>query len=428
MTPHALSSGTQSVLVQIEPRPVIGEAAIRKDDALMRVLIACDSFKGSLSSAQAAAHISIGLRRVYPDAEIDSIPMADGGEGTALALTSALGGTYHAVRVQGPLGEPVEAGFGLLPGGEAVMDMASASGLTLVPDGKNDILSASTFGTGQLILSALDKGCRHIYLGIGGSATNDGGLGLAQALGVRFLDSRGNILGDAPGCALAGKHLADVAAVDLSRIDPRLADVGISVLCDVTNPLCGSTGAAHIYGPQKGAGPAVIQQLDEGLASLSRIVLRDLGLDLADTPGAGAAGGLGFGLMAFTGARLIPGADFLLDASCFDDKARLANLVVTGEGKLDHQSALGKTPARVASRAAALGVPVVALGGAIEGSLDALYQVGITAAEACVCAPMRLEDAMANAGPYLVDAAERIMRAIALGTRLGNSADLITII
>ena len=393
----------------------------------MRILIACDSFKGSLSSVQAAQHILTGVRRVFSGADADTIPTADGGEGTALALTEALGGKLRHIRVFGPMGHTVEAVFGILPGGEAVMDMASASGLTLVPDGQRDILAASTYGTGQLILAALDQGCRRIYLGIGGSATNDGGLGMAQALGARFTDSQGNSLGSGnlpsrPETFLAGKHLAEVAAMDLSALDPRLAATEISVLCDVTNPLCGPSGAAYIYGPQKGAGPAEMALLDEGLAHLSGIVTRSIGLDNGNTPGAGAAGGLGFGLMTFTGAKLLPGIEFLLNASGFDEKAAKADLIITGEGRLDHQSAFGKTPAGIAQRGKALGVPVIALGGAIEGSLDQLYRAGVATAEAGVCAPMSLAEAMDGAGAYLEDAAERIMRAVALGMGLKEKA------
>ena len=423
----------------------------------LRILIACDSFKGSLDSARASTCISVGVRRVFPDAMIESIPMADGGEGTTLALTEALGGRLRRVRVTGPMGAPVEAVYGLLPGGEAVMDMASASGLTLVPEGGADVLSATTYGTGQLILAALNEGCRRIYLGIGGSATNDGGLGMAQALGARFLGD-GNLLGAGqaqgvtgamPGAAnatsgaipgaggahgaaapptyaasahtfLAGKHLAEVTSIDLSRMDPRLAATEISVLCDVTNPLCGPDGAAHIYGPQKGAGPTEIALLDEGLAHLAAIVRRDTGRDLADRPGAGAAGGLGFGLMAFTGATLKRGVDFLLDASGFDAKARDADLIITGEGKLDSQSAYGKVPAGVARRGAAAGVPVLAIGGAIDGDLSALYQAGVSATQACVCSPMTLSEAMEDADALLEDAAERLMRSVHAGMHISN--------
>lgn len=418
----------------------------------MRILIACDSFKGSLSSVEAAKSISAGARRVFPTAEIDIIPVADGGEGTAMALTEALGGRLERVWVCGPMANPVEAFFGILPGGEAVMDMASASGLTLTPKGKTDVLSATTYGTGQLILAALDQGCRRIYLGIGGSATNDGGLGMAQALGARFLDHEGSVLGarflgsegnalgegdqlngraspptglcagqSFPGVYLAGKHLAQVAAVDLSGLDPRLASTEISVLCDVTNPLCGPSGASYVYGPQKGAGPAEMALLDEGLARLAGVARQALGQDFAGLPGAGAAGGLGFGLMAFVGANLLPGIDFMLNAAGFDDKARRADLIITGEGRLDRQSAFGKAPAGVAARGRAAGVPVAAIGGAIEGGLQDLYEAGVSAAEAGVCSPIPLAEAMEKAPAYVADAAERLMRAVALGMRLPAS-------
>jgi glycerate kinase len=389
----------------------------------MRILIACDSFKGSLSSAEAAKHITIGIRRVFADAWVDAIPIADGGEGTALALTEALGGRLERVQVHGPMGDALEAVYGMLPGGEGVMDMASASGLTLVPEGKTDVMSATTYGTGQLISAALDKGCRRIFMGIGGSATNDGGLGMAQALGVRFLDGEGRAMGSQNQSAasfLAGKHLAEVAAVDLSHVDNRLKTVEISVLCDVTNPLCGPAGASYVYGPQKGAGPMEQALLDDGLAHLAEVVRRCTGSDYATAPGAGAAGGLGFGLMAFAGAKLLPGIDFMLNAAGFDEKGRQADLVVTGEGRLDRQSAFGKTPAGIARRGVALGTPVVAVGGAIEGGMDDLYKAGISAAEACVCAPMPLAEAMEKAPALLADAAERLMRGIALGLGMGR--------
>jgi len=389
----------------------------------MRIIIASDSFKGGLSSAEAAMHIAEGIRRILPDAVIDVVPIADGGEGTTIALTEALGGELQTITVTGPMADPVQAVIGILPGGEAVVDMASASGLTLVPPGKTDVLSATTYGTGQLLMAALERGARRIYMGIGGSATNDGGLGMAQALGVRFLDGDGNPLGWrrdslSPDYYLSGGYLMEVASIDLSGVDARLAGAEILVLCDVSNPLCGPTGASYIYGPQKGAGAAEKAILDKGLAHLAQIVRRDLNMDLAEIPGAGAAGGLGFGLMAFTGASLQPGVDIILDASGFDDKANEADLIITGEGRLDHQSAFGKTPAGIARRGMALGVPVIAIGGAIEGNLEALYEAGVGAVEAGASYPMPLSEAIEKAPALIADAAERIMRSIMLGMRM----------
>ncbi|MDR0469946.1 MAG: glycerate kinase, partial [Peptococcaceae bacterium] len=383
----------------------------------------------SLGSTEAAKCISAGIWRVLPDAVIDVVPIADGGEGTAVTLTEALGGKLNQVSVQGPMADTVNAVFGILPGGEAVLDMASASGLTLIQEGKKDILAATTYGVGQLISAALDQGCQRIYLGIGGSATNDGGIGMAQALGVRFLDDKDRNLSrqasaqplpaqPSPSVFLAGRHLSDIAAIDLSGLDPRLLSTEILVLCDVTNPLCGPLGASHVYGPQKGADPTEIALLDEGLSHLAALIQQSTNRDLAELPGAGAAGGLGFGLMAFTNAKLHPGIDFMLTAADFDDKISRADLVITGEGRLDRQSAFGKTPAGIAHRCAASGTPVIAIGGAIEGSMSALYEAGISAIEAAVCAPIPLAEAMEKAPAYLTDAAERIIRAISLGSRL----------
>jgi glycerate kinase len=391
-----------------------GELWVGEGIEAMRILVACDSFKGSLSSQAAAGSVAAGVRRVFPAAEIDFLPIADGGEGTALTLTEALGGRRHIVRVTGPYGGPVDAMFGVLPSGEAVMDMAAASGLTLTPPTGPDIMRATTYGTGQLIAAALEQGCRGIYLGIGGSATNDGGLGVAAALGVRFRDGQGRETGH------AGQDLAAIREIDLSGLDPRLRDTELLVLCDVTNPLCGPTGAARIYGPQKGANAAEVAALDEGLSHLAAVVKEKLGLDLAAAPGAGAAGGLGFGLMAFLGAKLRPGIDFLLDAAGFAAKIRQVDLVITGEGRLDGQSAFGKTPAGIARRAAEFGVPTVAVAGSLSGDLSGVYAAGIRGAEAAVCAPMSLEAAMAGAEAMLANGAERLMRAIDVGMSLGS--------
>lgn len=401
----------------------------------MRILIACDSFKGCFGSAEAAGYISTGILKVVPDAEIDVICIADGGEGTALILSEMLGGDPRRTRVCGPLGDPVDAFFSALPGGSAVMDMASASGLTLMPEGKRDVMAASTFGAGQLILAALEHECRRIYIGIGGSATNDGGLGMAAALGVRFYDKHGQKLGGAAqqnsplrGTAqqnslLSGKDMIDVAAIDVSDIDHRLASTEISILCDVRNPLCGPNGAARTYGPQKGATPEQVGLLDRGLAHLAEVVKRDIGPDLADVEGIGAAGGLGLSLIAFAGAKILRGIDYVLDTAGFDEKARRSDLIITGEGKMDAQSFYGKAVSGIAKRGMELGVPVIAVCGSIDANgvdMQKLRSVGVCAAEAAVCRPMELGEAIEKGPDYLVQATERIMRAIAIGSRLGE--------
>ncbi len=380
----------------------------------MRIMIACDSFKGSLSSSEAAAAIARGVLQVFPDAEIICLPVADGGEGTAQALTQALGGKLYQTAVSGPLGKKVEAAYGILPDGSAVIDMASASGLTLLSADQLDIMSASTYGTGELMLAALGQGCRRLYVGIGGSATNDGGLGMAQALGVRFFDEQGRLV--EPGAG--GRDLARISHVDMAALDSRILAAEIIVLCDVTNPLCGETGAAQIYGPQKGGSPEEIRLLDDGLARLADLVNACLGRDLAKAPGAGAAGGLGFGLMAFAKAKLYPGIDFLLTAAGFEGKLSQTDLVITGEGRLDGQSSFGKTPAGIARKAGEFGIPVVALAGSLARDLGNVYAAGIAAAEAAICSPMELAQAMAEAEDMVCAAAERLLRAIAVGMRL----------
>jgi glycerate 2-kinase len=370
----------------------------------MKLIVAPDSFKESLAAREVAAAIARGIRRVQPDAVIEQIPMADGGEGTVDALVAATGGTLRHTFVTGPLGEQVEAVWGSLGDGRtAVLEMASASGLALVPSDRRNPLLTTTYGTGELILAALNcvpgtspmspdrcvpgvspvdpDRCgtgvspvkpRHIILGIGGSATNDGGTGAAQAAGVRFLDAAGRLL--PPG--LSGGRLADIARIDMSGRDPRIASAAISAACDVDNPLCGPHGAAAVYGPQKGATPEQLERLDRGLAHLADIIERDLGRDVRNLPGAGAAGGLGAGLVAFFDARLERGIELVMQAARFRERIAGANLIITGEGRLDAQSMMGKAIAGVAGAGKAAGIPVVALVGSLgpgaETTLDLL--------------------------------------------------------
>ena len=335
------------------------------------VVVAPDSFKGSLPAHEAAAAIGAGLRdaaaAVGQEIELRLRPVADGGEGTVDVVVTA-GWERDTRTVAGPTGVPVRAAFALSPPGAsprtAVVELAAASGLTLLPGGTPAPLHASTYGTGELVAAALDAGVERIVLGIGGSASTDGGTGLATALGARFLDGQDRPL--PPG----GGALTDLARVDVRRLDARLAGTEVVVACDVDNPMTGPTGAAHVYGPQKGATPADVTLLDAGLARLAQVLRRDLGADVERLPGAGAAGGVGAGAVALLGARLTPGIDLLLDAVGFDQALVGSGLVVTGEGAVDHQSLAGKAPVGVARRARAAGVPVVVLGGRVDLTPD----------------------------------------------------------
>ncbi len=326
----------------------------------MKIVIAPDSFKESLSAIEVARAMAAGVREAAPEAEIDLCPMADGGEGTVEAMVAATGGEFRTVEVAGPLGEPTEARFGLLGDGiTGVIEMAEAAGLGLIaPEDRNPLLT-TTFGVGQLILAALDAGAKRLIIGIGGSATTDGGTGCAQALGVVFIDRRGK----ACVCGLAGGGLVDIARIDVSDRDSRVADCEILVACDVTNPLTGPDGAAAVYGPQKGATPEMVRTLDAGLANLADVIHKQLGMDVEHMPGSGAAGGLGAGLVAFTGAKLRSGIEIVADAVGLARRIAGADLVITGEGKLDSQSAAGKTAVGVARIARSAGVPCICIPG-----------------------------------------------------------------
>ncbi|MDR3354867.1 MAG: glycerate kinase [Synergistaceae bacterium] len=380
----------------------------------MKIVAAIDSFKGSMSSVEAASRVEIGIKRARPDAEVVKIPIADGGEGTVLALTAGTGWTTCAQTVTGPLGLPVEAVYGVLRGGVAVIEMAAAAGLPLVPEDKRNPSLTTTRGVGELILAALDRGCGKIVLGIGGSATNDGGAGMAQALGVSFRDENGRELGGGGGA------LSALASIDTSGLDRRIRDCEIVIASDVRNPLCGKFGASAVYGPQKGACPDMARELDRNLAHLAEVTKSQLGADMADVSGAGAAGGLGYGLMAYCGAVIGSGIDTVLDIVDFDGHMANCSLVITGEGKIDAQSAYGKAPVGVARRAKKFGAPVIAIAGGIGTGAEAVYNEGIDAMISIVNGAMTLEDAMKNCGPLLEDAAERIMRMINIGLSMGR--------
>ncbi|HEX9098672.1 MAG TPA: glycerate kinase [Candidatus Dormibacteraeota bacterium] len=375
----------------------------------MKVIVAPNSFKGSLSASQAAAAIARGVREARPEAEVVEIPVADGGEGTVEALVSARKGMYRSVQVQGPLGDPVQATYGLIDGGRTgVVELASASGLTLLPAEKRDPRKTSTYGFGQLLEAVRSQGVASIIAGIGGSATNDGGAGLAQALGYRLLDAGGR---DLPR---GGAALAQLERIEATGFDPAWRSVRVMVACDVTNPLTGPQGASYIYGPQKGADEHAVRELDQALAHLAVIVERDLGRKVADVPGAGAAGGAGAGLIAFLDARLVPGAPLVVGASGFDQALPGARLVITGEGRVDGQTAFGKAPGEVAKRAHAAGIQTLLLAGSKGPGWESLISMGVnsvvTLAEEGDPQGHNLQVLMHDAAPELTRAAARAVQ------------------
>lgn len=383
----------------------------------MHVVIAPDSYKGSLSALAVAEAMERGVLQVFPDATTQLLPIADGGEGTVEALVKATGGRMIYEEVTGPLGDPVEAYWGILgDDATAVIEMAAASGLPLVPPERRDPRVTTTYGTGQLVKAALDQGMRRIIIGIGGSATNDGGTGMARALGVRFLDEAGQEL------PMGGSALAKLAKVDLSGLDPRLQESEVLVACDVDNPLCGPRGCAAVFGPQKGATPEMVAQLDAAMANFAAVAQAATGREVAAYPGAGAAGGLGAGLLLFTPAQLRPGVEIVLEATCFEALVQEADLVITGEGRTDFQTAFGKAPVGVAKVAAQHRVPVVCLSGGLgEGAEDVLAQ-GIQALLSVVPQPMTLEACMAQAEALVEAAAARLCRLVKVGMGLRRGA------
>jgi glycerate kinase len=384
----------------------------------MKIVIAPDSFKENLTSLEVAGELETGLKRVWPNATYVKVPMADGGEGTVQSLVDATGGQIVKVEVSGPMGARVMASYGLLGDGKtAVIEMAEASGLPLVPKEQRNPLIATTFGTGELIGDAIKRGVNEIILGIGGSATNDAGAGLAQALGVRFLNFGGAPIPD----LIAGGHLDKVQAVDMSTANPGLEKIHISVACDVTNPLCGEKGASRVYGPQKGATPEMVEQLDKNLAHFAHVIKRSIGQDVIDRPGAGAGGGIGAGLMAFTNATLKRGVELVVAATRLEEHMQGADLAITGEGRVDFQTAFGKTPSGVAAAAKKHGVPVVAIGGGLADDAGGVFQHGIDGLETATPNAMPLDVAIKKSRQYLQDAAERAARLIVIGQRMSKS-------
>jgi glycerate 2-kinase len=374
----------------------------------MRICIAPDKFKGSLSAPQAAHLIAQGLRRWMPDATLELVPVADGGDGTADTLVEALGGRMVTAKVTAPSGKKINASYGLLDARTAVIELAQSSGLALLPVGKNDPMTATTKGTGELIMAALNAGAKRIILAIGGSATNDAGVGALEALGAAFLDKEGKEL--PPG----GASLARLARIDTSRLERRLKDVQIEIACDVRNTLTGPAGASAVYGPQKGASPTDVRVLDGALKHFASVVKKTVGVDVADVPGAGAAGGAGAGFLGLAHATLRPGAELVLDVLNFSRRLTGASLVITGEGRLDRQTLSGKAPFAVAQAAKQKGIRAAALAGSVECSPHELADAGISVALSIIPGPMSLEVALRRAPEFLVNAAETLARTLTL--------------
>lgn len=373
----------------------------------MKIVIAPDKYKGSLSAVQVCSVIKNSIKKIDPSIETVSNPMADGGEGTVETLVESLGGEIINLEVTGPLGDKVVAGFGMLDDGTAVIEMSSASGYVLVPAEKRNPLETTTYGTGELIGKALEMGSRRIIVGIGGSATNDGGMGMAQALGYRFLGEDGKILG------MGGKQLEKLSRIDDSNVSHLLKKAAVEAACDVDNPLYGKNGAAYVYAPQKGADPEMVKRLDLGLKNFARAVSGYLGSDVASIPGAGAAGGLGAGLMAFAGAGLRPGADIIIEVTGLERKLKGADLVITGEGAMDKQTYYGKSPFGVARLTSKYGIPAITINGSIAAarkSIDEKDSSLFSGNFSIINRPISLVEALDNAEELLDEAAGEIIR------------------
>jgi len=361
---------------------------------LSKIVIASDSFKGCLTSSEVASAAENGIRKALPDCEVTGIPVADGGEGTTEALVTAMNGHFVSCAVHDPLMNLIQAEYGIL-GDEltAVIEMAAASGLPLVPPEKRNPLFTTTYGTGELIKDALARGCRRFLIGIGGSATNDAGTGMLQALGFCFLDEEGKELG------YGGQILEQIAMIDTTQVLPTLKEAVFTIACDVNNPFSGENGAAFIYARQKGADDAMIIRLDNGLKHFAKVIRATIGKDINDIPGAGAAGGLGGGFLAFLPATLKPGIQMALEALDFDSRIQDADLIITGEGKIDRQTGMGKTPAGILEAGKKRGIPVIAIGGSVEET-DALMQQGFLAVLPIQPGPVSLEQAMDKSFAY----------------------------
>ena len=377
----------------------------------MKVVIAPQSFKGSISALDAAKAMEEGVLRIVSDAETVLVPVADGGDGTLETLVEATGGDIRSVTVTGPIGKAVTAEWGALGDGQtAVIEMARTSGLALLSLTEREPLRATTYGLGEVIREAFDAGFRSFIVGIGGSATNDGGAGMAQALGVRLLDETGENL------PLGGAALADLRRIDISGLDKRAIGARFSVACDVSNPLTGPEGASAVYGPQKGATPDLVEQLDAALKNFARVVERDIGTSIDTVPGSGAAGGLGGGMMAFLEGSLRAGIDIVLDHVGLDEKLEGADLVITGEGQIDFQTVYNKAPVGVAWRAKQRNIPVIAICGSLGKGFEDVHAEGIDAVASIICAPMTLDEASVRSGELIADAVAEAMRFMKIGS------------
>lgn len=371
----------------------------------MKFILAPDSFKESMTAKEASEAMERGIKKVSPDAECIQVPMADGGEGTVQSLVDATNGEIVETEVMGPDGKRVKAMFGLLgDGNTAVIEMASASGIHLIKKEERNPLYSTTFGTGELIKAALDRGVNAIFIGIGGSATNDGGAGMIQALGARLLDKEGNEL------AFGGGALDKLHSIDLSGLDKRINNVKIDVACDVTNPLTGLKGASNVFAPQKGATPEIVEILDANLSHYAEVIRNQLGKDIENVPGAGAAGGLGAGLMAFLNAELKRGVDLVIKYTNLEEKMKGADYVFTGEGSIDSQTVFGKTPYGVSTTAKKLEIPVIAFAGRIGDGVEVLYNYGITSIVGILAGVVTLEDALSRGIENIERASENITR------------------
>ena len=381
----------------------------------MKIVIAPQAFKGSISALDAATAAIEGIKRVFPLAEIVSVPVADGGDGTLETLIEGSGGVIHEIEVMGPLGERRAAQWGAMGDGvTAVIEMARTSGLALLAEEERNPLITTTYGLGEAMRQAMDSGYQRFIIGIGGSATNDAGAGMAQALGVRLLDSSGNDL------EFGGAPLARLSRIDMSGLHSKVGECEFLVACDVNNPLTGPTGASAIYGPQKGATQEMIAELDSALSHFAEVVKRDIGAEIGDVPGAGAAGGLGGGLIAFVGGQLRAGVDIVLDTVGLDDYLTGCDLVITGEGSMDHSTIYNKAPVGVAGRAKSLGIPVVGISGSLGAGFQDVHEYGIDALTAITAGPMSLDEASERAAELIANTTEQVMRLLKVGSGLSR--------
>ncbi|WP_028992177.1 glycerate kinase [Thermoanaerobacter thermocopriae] len=372
----------------------------------MKILIAPDKFKESLSALKVADSIEKGILKVFPKVVIEKVPMADGGEGTVESLVNATGGKIIKTNVKDPLFRDIESFYGILGDGEtAVIEMAAASGLYLLKDYERNPMITTTYGTGQLIKDALDKGCRNFIIAVGGSATNDGGAGMATALGVKFYDKDGREIG------LGGGALSKIYSIDTSNLDYRLKECRFIVACDVANPLIGENGASRVYGPQKGATKEMVKVLDKNLEHYGKLLEKYFNKRIIDVPGSGAAGGLGAGLMAFLNAQLKSGIEIIIEALKLEEKIKEADIVISGEGKVDFQTAFGKTISGIAKLCKKHNKPLIVIAGTVE-DIEKLYEIGVSSVFSIMEKPMSLEDAIKNAPTLLEKSAERIFRLI----------------